>query len=156
MVKARARILIDRQPEQVFGFIAEDFVDNYARWSPEVKQLETLTPGPIGVGSRMRQVRVDQGRRSETKFKVTAMEKPARLEFAESSDLFRTGYWLQPAAQSHGQRTELEFGFELRRLELYMRPFEKLIRIAVQEGAERVVRNIKALAERELEAAPEP
>ncbi|WP_328985044.1 SRPBCC family protein [Thiorhodovibrio winogradskyi] len=146
MVKARASILIDRPPEQVFGFIADDFVDNYARWSPEVKQLEALTPGPLGLGSRMRQVRVDQGRRSESSFKVTAFESPQCLEFAESTDLFRTGYWLAPA----GGQTRLEFGFELRRLELYMRPFEKLIRVAIQDGAQRVVRNIKTLAEREL------
>ncbi|MBK1648675.1 SRPBCC family protein [Rhabdochromatium marinum] len=146
MVKTKANILINRRPEQVFGFIAEDFLDNYARWSPEVKQIEALTPGPLTLGSRMRQVRVDQGRRSENQFKVTALEKPERLEFTESSDLFRTGYWLSAA----GQQTRLEFGFELCRIELYMRPFEKLIRIAIQEGTERVVRNIKTLAEREL------
>jgi hypothetical protein len=150
MVKARANILIDRQPEQLFGFIANGFVENYARWSPEVKQLEALTPGPLALGSRLRQVRVDQGRRSENRFKVTALEHPSRLEFAESTDLFRTGYWLTPA----GEQTRLEFGFELRRLELYMRPFEKLIRVAIQEGAERVVRNIKQLAERDI-APPE-
>lgn len=149
MVKARATILINRRPEQVFGFIADDFTDNYARWSPEVKQLDALTPGPLALGSRLRQVRLDQGRRSESAFKVTAFESPHCLEFTESTDLFRTGYWIAP----EGEQTRLEFGFELRRLELYMRPFEKLIRVAIQDGAERVVRNIKALAEREL--APE-
>lgn len=149
MVKARAKILIGRAPEQVFQFIAEDFITNYARWSPEVKQLEALTPGPLGVGSRLRQVRVDQGRRSETRFRVTALEHPRRLEFAESTDLFHTGYWITPS----GEQSELEFGFELRRLEFYMRPFEKLIRVAIQEGAEQVVHNIKALTERELPAS---
>jgi hypothetical protein len=43
----------------------------------------------------------------------------------------------------------LTFVFELKRFELFMRPFEKLIRVAVQEGSERVVRNIKGLVERE-------
>ncbi len=146
MVKARASILIDRRPEQVFGFIADHFIDNYARWSPEVKQIEALSPGAIALGSQMRQVRVDQGRRSENLFQVTAFERPKQLEFAESTDLFRTGYWLAPAAD----RTRLEFGFELRRLELFMRPFEKLIRIAIQDGAGRVVRSIKTLAEQDL------
>jgi len=40
----------------------------------------------------------------------------------------------------------------LRRLDLMMRPFEKLIRIAIQDGAERTVRNLKRLIE--AEAAP--
>ena len=148
MVKARADILIRRPPERVFGFVARDFFANYPRWSPQVQRLEVLTPGPIRVGSRARQMRIDQGRRSESTFRVTALEEPVRVEFAEGSELFRIGYRLDPA----GDQTRLTFAFELTRLELYMRPFEKLVRIAVQEGAEQVVRNIKALLERE----PEP
>ncbi len=145
MVKARADVLIRRPPEQVYGFVARDFFVNYPRWSPEVQRLEVLTPGPIRVGSRARQVRMDQGRRSESTFRVTALEDPVRVEFAEGTDLFRIGYRLDPA----GDQTRLTFAFELTRLELYMRPFEKLVRIAVQDGAERVVRNIKALLEQE-------
>ena len=145
MVKARADILIRRPPERVYGFVARDFFANYPRWSPEVQRLDVLTPGPLRVGSRARQVRIDQGRRSESTFRVTALEDPVRVEFAEGSDLFRIGYRLDPA----GEQTRLSFAFELTRLELYMRPFEKLVRIAVQDGAERVVRNIKALVERE-------
>jgi len=38
----------------------------------------------------------------------------------------------------------------LARLGFALRPFEKLIRFAVQDGTERVVRNLKALVEREL------
>ena len=145
MVKARADILIRRPPELVYGFVARDFFANYPRWSPEVQRLDVLTPGPLRVGSRARQVRIDQGRRSESTFRVTALEDPVRVEFAEGSDLFRIGYRLDPA----GEQTRLSFAFELTRLELYMRPFEKLVRIAVQDGAERVVRNVKALVERE-------
>jgi hypothetical protein len=38
----------------------------------------------------------------------------------------------------------------LAQLSFALRPFEKLIRFAVQDGTERVVRNLKALVEREL------
>lgn len=145
MVKARADILIPRPPELVFGFVARDFFANYPRWSPEVRRLEVLTPGPVQLGSRARQVRIDQGRQSESTFRVTALEAPVRLEFAEGTDLFRTAYLLQPV----GAQTRLTFVFELNRLEFFMRPFEKLIRVAIQDGAERVVRNIKGLVEQE-------
>lgn len=128
MVKARADILIRRPPERVFGFVVRDFYANYPRWSPQVQRLEVLTPGPVRVGSQARQVRIDQGRRSESTFRVTALEEPVRVEFAEGSDLFRIGYRFDPA----GDQTRLTFAFELTRLELYMRPFEKLVRIAVQ------------------------
>jgi hypothetical protein len=53
------------------------------------------------------------------------------------------------------QHTRLTFTFELRRIDLIMRPFEKLIRTAVQEGAERTVRNLKRLIEAEC-APPRP
>ncbi|HYN78746.1 MAG TPA: SRPBCC family protein [Lamprocystis sp. (in: g-proteobacteria)] len=148
MVSARAEILIQRPPERVYGFVARDLFANYPRWSPEVRRLDVLTPGPVRVGSRARQVRVDQGRQSESSFRVTALEEPLRLDFAEGSDLFRISYRLAPM----GADTRFTFAFELTRLEFYMRPFEKLIRVTVQEGAERVVRNIKGLVERESES----
>jgi hypothetical protein len=53
------------------------------------------------------------------------------------------------------QHTRLTFTFELRRIDLMMRPFEKLIRVAVQDGAERTVRNLKRLIETDC-APPAP
>lgn len=145
MVKAQASILVAIPPQRVYEFVAVDFAHNYRRWSPEVQHIELLTPEPLRVGSRARQVRVDQGRRSDSTFRVVALEPPTRIGFAESSDQFRIEYRMEP----FGGRTRLTFAFELRRMDLFMRPFEKLIRAAVQEGAERVVRNIKGLVERE-------
>jgi hypothetical protein len=153
MVKARASILIERAPEAIFGFIADDFAHNYRRWSPEVQRLEILTPGPLRVGTRARQVRVDQGRRTDTTFRVVTLEAPRQLCFVETRDRFRIEYLLDPVGHDpDGGPTRLTFHFQLTRLELYMRPFEKLIHSAVQEGATRVVRNIKGLVEAEVPA----
>lgn len=146
MVKARASILIAHSPPRVFEFVAVNFATNYRRWSPEVQHLTVLTPGPLRVGSEARQVRLDQGRRSETTFRVIEMLPPDLIVFAERSDQFRIEYRLEPVEN----QTRLTFAFDLRRLEIYMLPFEKLIRMAVQEGAERVVHNIKGLTERDL------
>ena len=149
MVKGQASILIATLPQQVFSFVVVDFERNYRRWSPEVKRLELLTPGPLQVGSRARQVRVDQGRKSETVFRVTVLEPPSGVGFAESTNQFRIDYRIEP----EGDQTRLTFVFELTRLDFFMRPFEKLIRVAVQEGAQRTVRNIKGLLELELHEA---
>jgi hypothetical protein len=144
MVKAQASILIAAPPHRVYEFVAIDFARNYRRWSPEVQRLEMLTPGPLRVGSRARQVRVDRGRRSDSSFRVVALDPASRVGFVESSGQFLIDYRIDEL----GDRTRLTFVFELRRLELYMRPFEKLVRVAVQDGVERVVRNIKGLIER--------
>jgi hypothetical protein len=150
MVSARASVRVDRAAPDVFAFIADDFTHNYRRWSPEVQRLELLTPGPLRVGSRARQVRVDQGRRTDCTFRVVALDRPSRVCFAETGDQFRIEYLMVPGAGGPGEApTWLTFGFQLNRLELYMRPFEKLIRAAVQDGAERVVQNIKRLVESE-------
>jgi hypothetical protein len=143
MQRAQASTLIASPPQAVFQFVAVDFARNYRRWSPEVQHLELLSPGPLAVGSRARQVRIDHGRRSEHTFRVVALEPPRRISFAEIGDRFRIDYRMEPA----GDQTRLTFLFELRRVELYMRPFEKLISVALQEGAERVVGNIKRLIE---------
>jgi hypothetical protein len=145
MQTARASTIIASAPREVYDFVAVDFARNYQRWSPEVEHLEILTPGPLKVGSRARQVRVDQGRRSDHTFRVVSLEPPRWVRFAESADRFRVEYRMEPV----DGRTRLTFVFELRRIELYMRPFEKLIRAALQEGADRVVNNIKRLIERE-------
>ena len=46
--------------------------------------------------------------------------------------------------------THLTFTCELEWLEPRMRPFEKLIRMALQDGAKRTVRKLKLLIEKEM------
>ena len=146
MVKAQASTLIARPAAQVYNFIAVDFLKNYQRWSPEVVSLHPKSQGPVRVGTTCRQVRVDQGRRTESTFRVSRLEPGKHVEFEGTSNPFRVSYQLDPVTD----KTRLAFTFELSRLELFMRPFEKLIRIAMAEGAERVVRNIKRLIETEI------
>lgn len=150
MVKAQASIEIERSPESVYRFIAENFARNYPRWSPEVKTLQINTQGPLRVGSIGRQVRIDQGRRTESVFRITEMRPSKRLTFESDSPSFLVDYHFVAHAD---ERTQLTFTFELRRLDLMMRPFETLIRRAVQDGARRTVHNLKRLIESEQEPA---
>jgi hypothetical protein len=81
VIRAQADIQIEQRPDRVYEFITDGFERNYPRWSPEVKELKLLSKGPIRVGSLARQVRVDQGRRSESTFKITHMHPDQRLTF---------------------------------------------------------------------------
>jgi hypothetical protein len=74
MVKAQSRTLIYRPLPDVYGFVVEDFVRNHPRWSPEVQHLRPLTDGPLDLEWTAHQVRVDQGRRTETDFRVIALD----------------------------------------------------------------------------------
>lgn len=98
-----------------------------------------------GVGTLGRQVRTDQGRRLESKFEITVFEPSARLELSGVPDPFRCTYDLRPVGD--GATTTVTFTFEGVDLRPHMRPFEKLIRRVVQDGASRTTRNLKRLIE---------
>lgn len=144
-VIAKARIAIECPPAEIFRYLGDGFFENYPKWSPEVIELERLTDGPLKLGTIARQVRVDQGRRTETRFTINVYEPGKRLGFAGVSDPFRCTYELRDI--NPGKSAELIFTFELSEIQIFMRPFEKLIRVVVQEGAERTVRNLKQLTE---------
>jgi hypothetical protein len=143
MLKAQAATLVRRHVDDCFRFVADDFFRNYPRWSPEVVELMPLSRGPVRVGSLARQVRVDFGRRTADTFRVIALERGRRLTFQGVSSPFLVDYRFETL---DGQ-TRLVFTFVLSRLDLWMRPFERRIRRAAQEGADRVVINLKGLIE---------
>ncbi len=138
-------ITINRPVESVFNFIAVDFFENYPRWSPEVQELELLSKPPLQLNSLVRQVRIDNGQRSESTFKITTYKECEKLVFEGVSNAYRCSYVF--ASTNPSTTTQITFTFELLKLELFMLPFEKLIHIAVQEGAKRTVRNLKNLIE---------
>jgi len=48
-------------------------------------------------------------------------------------------------SDEENKSTRLTFRFELTEIEVFMRPFQKLIRTAIEDGAENTVENIKNL-----------
>lgn len=121
-------------------------LENYPRWSPEVKSLEKLTDGPIKQGTLINQVRVDQGNRSESTFKVSVFDSGACICFKGVSNPYRCDYVIETVNSTNSRIT---FVFELLDLDFHVKPFEKLVRIAIQGGTETTVKNIKNLIEAE-------
>lgn len=146
-VAESATVLIHRTPEAVFRFIGEEFFTNYPIWAPEVRELRQIGSGPVRAGTRARQVRVDLGHRSESIFAVTAYEPARRVCFEGVSCGYRCDYSIEAGASKCS--TLLGFTFELPKLELYLRPFEALIREAIRSGVARTVQNVKQLIEAE-------
>ena len=144
-VIGRASVVVERPSSEVFKYIGDDFFQNYPKWSPEVKELKQITPGPVKFGTMARQSRIDHGRRTENNFRVTTYEQNTRLVFAGITDPFRCIYDLEDI--NSGKSTKLTFTFELLELLLVMRPFEALVRSSIKDGSERTVKNIKQLME---------
>jgi len=143
-VTGKASALIHSPSDKLFDFIGTNLLVNYPRWSPEVKELDKLTDGPIDLNTQCRQVRIDQGNRSESTFKITVFDVGARICFKGVSNPYRCDYIIESVNSTDSRLT---FSFELLDLELHIKPFEKLVRIAIQGGTETTVKNIKNLIE---------
>ena len=141
-VIGKASIDIDKPIQEVFEFVGEKFFDNYPKWAPEVTELEPLNGKEISVGSRAQQVRVDQGQKVESIFEVTEFVPPKKVAVVGINQPYRNTYEF---CINGNVNTGLEYKFELLELDIFMRPFEKLIRMAIEEGAENTVTNIKNL-----------
>jgi hypothetical protein len=146
MITTKADVLIFQKVEQVYRFVALDLITNYPRWSAEVVELTPLSPGPVQPGFRARQVRVDKGHKTESIFEVIEMEPLKRVCFKEITAAYLCLYEFDNLSPS----TQLTFTFELHKIEGRMRPFEKLIRMALQDGAKQTVRKLKLLIEKEM------
>ncbi len=145
-VVAKASIVIHKPVEDVYHFVSDGFFDNYPRWSPEVVELKPLSPGPVKLGTMARQVRVDHGHKSESTFKVTDHQPNKRVCFSGVSNPYTCLYEFENRSGGD-EATRITFTFELPQVDAFMRPFEKLIRVAIQDGANRTVKNLKGLIE---------
>ena len=142
-VAGAASITIAKPVQVVFDYVANHFFENYQKWAPEVTEFKPINNNPVKVGALARQTRIEQGQRVESTFEIVTLE-PERLFILNGlSAPFRDVYEFQ--AIHHDESTLLSFTFELLELEIFMRPFEKLIRSAIEEGARNTVSNIKNL-----------
>ena len=149
-ISGEASIKINRSINEVFAFIGECFYENYPKWAPEVVELEPLDGQQLFIGAKTKQVRADQGALVESVFEITDYQPAVKLIFKGLSEPYTHSYLLENSEEK--KCTRLTFRFELAEIEVFMRPFQKLIRSAIEDGAENTVENIKNL----IHADPNP
>jgi hypothetical protein len=142
-ISGEASIEINKSIEEVFSYIGEDFYENYPNWAVEVIQFEPLDGKKVFVGSKAKQIREDQGSKVESIFEITDYQPCMKLIFKGLTEPYSHSYILENSKKN--QSTSLTFRFELSEIEVFMRPFQKLIRSSIEEGAENTVENIKNL-----------
>ncbi|MGR8980562.1 MAG: SRPBCC family protein [Gammaproteobacteria bacterium] len=141
-VTGSACIEIDRSVAEVFSYVADGFFENYPKWALEVIEFKPINNNKMAVGALARQTRMEQGQKTESTFEITVMKPNELLVLDGLSEPYRHRYYFKPV---DANKTHLTFSFELLKLEMFMRPFEKLIRRAIEEGAQNSVENIKLL-----------
>ncbi len=97
MISVETRVTISQPIERVFAFIAQ--AENEVRWRTETSEKTPITPGPIGVGTRYRNVGQFLGRRIEFISEVTAYEPNQRYadKIVSGPIALESHYALEPA-----------------------------------------------------------
>ncbi len=142
-VIGEATIDIDKNIHDVFLYVGENFFENFPKWAIEVEEFEVLDSSKVFVGAKAKQIRRDNGQKVESIFEITDFHPDSTLVFKGISAPYRHSYLL--VCDEENNPTHLTFRFELLELDVFMRPFQKLIRYAIEEGAENTVENIKNL-----------
>src|SRR5689334_21006017 len=78
MIQHEVTIHLNRPVEQVFAFLMD--INQQPTWQSNLIKSEQLTQGPLGLGSRFREVRRMGKRESEIQGEITAFEPNKRFE----------------------------------------------------------------------------
>ena len=79
MIKVELSIVINRPVAEVFAFVADP--SNNKKWQEGLVESRLTSPGPVGLGAQITDVRKFLGREMDSKLEVTAFE-PNKI-FAE-------------------------------------------------------------------------
>lgn len=142
-VAGEASIDIGRPMAEVFTYVGTHFFDNYPKWADGVVDFEAIDGKEIFVGAKAKQVRSEKGVQVASTFAITEFEPQNKLALQGIDAPYRHSYLLESGDDR--SPTHLTFRFELLEVDVFMRSFEKLIRSAIEDGAENTVENIKNL-----------
>ena len=141
-VTGEAETVVDLKHDQVFDFIATNFHQNYQKWMPDVVNVEFLDGVPVHKGSRVKQVKSENDENVTSTFEITEFSKADKFSFEGRDSPYRQIYSIAPLGP---KKTSLSFRFELLEVDLFMRPFVKLIRASILEGVESTTEALYAL-----------
>jgi uncharacterized protein YndB with AHSA1/START domain len=98
-VRVVESIVIERPPEQVWDVVAD--LETHTSWRPALREFRQVSDGPLGVGSRIREVLSWRGREIVIDDEITAYEPPHRLGIRGSWKAadFDVDFRLDPVAE---------------------------------------------------------
>jgi uncharacterized membrane protein len=73
-------IVINRPTDVVFDFVADE--RNEPRFNPQMRRVEQISAGPIGLGTQFRAETLSRGRTVEMVIEFTSFDRPRRLSSA--------------------------------------------------------------------------
>ncbi|MFD4577042.1 SRPBCC family protein [Streptomyces sp. NPDC058417] len=74
---------VDRPVDEVFAYLADG--RNDPQFSPRVQRIERVPEGPTAVGTVFRSIVKDAGMKSAREFRITTLDAPTTVRWAEIS-----------------------------------------------------------------------
>lgn len=148
MATASDSIEIEKTPQEVWEYVT-DFQRN-PEWLTQVVEVH-VSPGTIGLGTKVTEVRQVPGRRVEGIVEVVEWEPPRRLRKRSPTGAVRADglYELEPTASGG---TRLTFTLEIRGSGI-AKVAEFLMGLGLQKDTEQVLRNLKQRLEENPQAS---
>lgn len=109
MIKFEATIIINRPPEDVFGFVAQG--ENGSKWNYAVKEVKQVSEGPVGMGTQYWMLRELPSGEVENTYEIIEFEpnKKLSIKIISGPTPFVYRYTFEPS----GQGTRLSLNAEV-------------------------------------------
>ena len=97
---------LDHSPTSVFAFMTDPA--NAPKISPSVKEQIKLTYGPLGIGTRLRETRLMEGKEAQAELEVFAYKPPESFGVVNEQEGFTITYQYTLTPEKGGTQIDLE------------------------------------------------
>jgi uncharacterized membrane protein len=105
----RHSIEIDRRPEDVFAYLDE--LERHGEWQEAIVSSKLESEGPVGVGTRVREIRKIGRREQDTSYEITEHDPPRKSSFRGTAGPVRPigTVTVEPVGDGSKSRVTLDF-----------------------------------------------
>ena len=135
-------VVINAPPATVFEHVSDP--EKSKRWDEGLIELEMLTDGPFGLGTRIREVRKVPGGQNEAIEEVTTFEPGRKLGWTTLEGKFKTSGLI--SLEPQGEATALNF-VVTGSGNFFMNPMSPLLSRAVSKEIRRNLQTLRGLIE---------
>lgn len=119
-------IEIDRRPEDVFAYLDEP--ERHGEWQEAIVSAKVESAGPVGVGTRVHEVRKVGNREQDTSYEITEHEPPRRSAFRGIAGPVRPvgTVTVEPVGDGSKSRVTLDFNLVGHGIGVLIAPFARM------------------------------
>lgn len=119
-------IEIDRRPEDVFAYLDEP--ERHGEWQEAIVSAKVESAGPVGVGTRVQEVRKVGNREQDTSYEITEHEPPRRSAFRGIAGPVRPvgTVTVEPVGDGSKSRVTLDFNLVGHGIGVLIAPFARM------------------------------